>query len=397
MSTQSRPSIHLLPGHAKRLRHGHPWAFSNEVRMDAAAKALPPGGVVRVLDGGGEALGCATFNPHSLIAARLLSADPDAAIDRGFFRARLEAAAELRERLFDGRDYRLVHAEGDRLPGLAIDRFGDVLAVQANSAGMDRLLPELSAALDELFAPRAVVLRSDSPARALEGIERYVRVASGALDGPVEVREEGVRCLADPVEGQKTGWYYDQRDSRSFMARLGGGGRVLDLYSYSGGFGLRAAAAGAAQVIAVDRSEAALALGERAAALNGVAARCRFVRAEVFAEMARLAAAGERFDVVVADPPSFVKSRKDLKPGLRGYRKLTRLAAALTAPGGYLFVASCSHNVAADAFAEAVRRGLVDADRSGRVLRTAGAAPDHPQHPALPETGYLKSMVLRLD
>ncbi len=365
--------------------------------MDAAAKALPPGGVVRVLDGAGEALGCATFNPHSLIAARLLSADPDAAIDRGFFRARLEAAAELRERLFDGRDYRLVHAEGDRLPGLAIDRFGDVLAVQANSAGMDRLLPELSAALDELFAPRAVVLRSDSPARALEGIERYVRVASGALDGPVEVREEGVRCLADPVEGQKTGWYYDQRDSRSFMARLGGGGRVLDLYSYSGGFGLRAAAAGAAQVIAVDRSEAALALGERAAALNGVAARCRFVRAEVFAEMERLAAAGERFDVVVADPPSFVKSRKDLKPGLRGYRKLTRLAAALTAPGGYLFVASCSHNVAADAFAEAVRRGLVDADRSGRVLRTAGAAPDHPQHPALPETGYLKSMVLRLD
>ncbi len=397
MATEPRPSIHLLPGQAKRLSHGHPWVYSNEVRMDAAAKALPPGGVVRVVDEVGKALGCATFNPHSLIAARMLDTDADAAIDRAFLRARLEAARALRARLFEEPYYRLVHAEGDRLPGLAIDRYGDVIAVQANTAGMERLLPELLAALDELFGPRAVVLRSDSPARAHEGLERHVGVTSGALDGPVEGREDGVSWLADPLTGQKTGWFFDQRESRAFVARLGGGGRVLDLYSYSGGFAVRAAVAGAADVVAVDRSEPALALGERAAALNGVEARCRFVRAEAFAEMARLAAAKERFDVVVADPPSFVKSRKELQPGLRGYRKLTRLAAHLVSPGGFLFVASCSHNVEADAFANAVRRGLADAGRSGCVLRAAGATPDHPHHPALPESAYLKSLTLRLD
>lgn len=397
MTTDPRPSIHLLPGHAKRLRHGHPWAYSNEVRMDAAAKALPPGGVVRVVDEVGKALGCATFNPHSLIAVRMLAADADAAIDRVFLRSRLEAAQALRARLFEEPYYRLVHAEGDRLPGLVIDRYGDVIAVQANTAGMERLLPELLAALDDLFGPRAVVLRSDSPARAHEGLERHIGVASGALDGPVEGREDGVRWLADPLTGQKTGWFFDQRESRAFVAGLCDGGRVLDLYSYSGGFALRAAVAGAADVVAVDRSEPALALGERAAALNGVAARCRFVRAEAFAEMARLATAKERFDVVVADPPSFVKSRKELQPGLRGYRKMTRLAAQLVAPGGFLLVASCSHNVEVDAFAEAVRRGLADAGRSGCVLRAAGAAPDHPHHPALPESAYLKSLTLRLD
>jgi 23S rRNA (cytosine1962-C5)-methyltransferase len=397
MSTEPRPSIHLLPGCAKRLKHGHPWAYSNEVRMDAEAKALASGSVVRLVDGDGKALGCATFNPHSLIAARLLAADPDTAIDGEFFRARIEAAAALRARLFDEPFYRLVHAEGDRLPGLVIDRFGDAFAVQANTAGMERLLPELLAVLDSLYAPRAVVLRSDSPARDREGLERNVHLASGALDGPVEVHEDGARLLADPLTGQKTGWFFDQRNSRSFVARLGGGGRVLDLYCYCGAFGVRAAMAGAKHVLAIDRSEPALALGERAAEINGVAARCRFVRAEAFAEMTRLAGVGEAFDVVVADPPSFVKSRKELKPGLRGYRKMTRLAAGLVAPGGYLFVASCSHNVEPAAFAEAVRRGLVDAGRGGSVVRAAGAAPDHPSHPALPETAYLKSLALRLD
>ncbi len=170
---------------------------------------------------------------------------------------------------------------------------------------------------------------------------------------------------------------------------------MLDLYSYAGGFAICAAAAGAREVVAVDRSEAALALGERAAALNGV--RCGFVRADAFTEMQRLAGAGETFEVVAADPPSFVKSRKEVKSGLQGYRKLARLAAALVAPGGYLFIASCSYNVAAEAFGEAVYRGMTDAGRSGRVLRAAGAAPDHPRHPALPESDYLKSLVIRLD
>ncbi len=390
-----RPSIRLFPAHAKRVRRGHPWAYSNEIRMDAETKSLTPGCIVRVIDAGGEALGCATFNPHSLIAARMLSSDPEQAIDSGFFARRIEAAAALRDRLYDAPFYRLVHAEADALPGLAIDRFGDVFVCQVNTAGMDALVPGLLDALGAVFAPRAVVLRADSAVRALEGLDRRVEVASGALDGPVELREGALRFLADPVEGQKTGWYFDQSENRAFVARLAPDGRMLDLYSYAGGFAICAAAAGAREVVAVDRSEAALALGERAAALNGV--RCGFVRADAFSEMQRLAEAGETFEVVAADPPSFVKSRKEVKPGLRGYRKLARLAAALVAPGGYLFIASCSYNVAAEAFGEAVYRGMTDAGRSGRVLRAAGAPPDHPRHPTLPESDYLKSLVIQLD
>lgn len=365
--------------------------------MDAEARAIPPGTVVRVEDAGGEALGSAGFNPHSLIVARMLSSDPEAVIDEDFFRRRIEDAAALRARLFARPFYRLVHAEGDHLPGLVIDRFDDVFVCQPNTAAMDRLMPAVAGALDSLFAPRAVVVRGDSPVRALEGLGSETRLLSGTLDGPAPVMEGELRAFADVIAGQKTGWYFDQSENRAFVARLAPGARVLDLYSYAGGFALRAAAAGAIEAIAVDRSDSALDLGRRAAAENGLAERCRFVRAEAFAEMARLAREGARFDVVVADPPSFVKSRRALKPGLRGYRKLARMAAALVAPGGFLFIASCSHNVEPSAFADAVRQGLNDARRSGRILRASGAGPDHPQHPALPESAYLKALTLRLD
>ncbi len=396
-SDAGRPVVRLLAGQARRPRRGHPWIYSNEIAMDAAARAIAPGEVVRIADAGGEMLGCATFNPHSLIAARLLSRDPDEAIDETFLRRRISVAADLRARLFERPYYRLVHAEGDRLPGLVIDRFDDVFVCQANTAGMARLLPAITEALEALFVPRAVVLRADSPARALEGLDAENRLLAGAIDGPVAVEDGGLRAFADVLEGQKTGWYFDQCENRGFVAGLARGARMLDLYAYAGGFALRAAAAGAAEAVAVDRSDLALDLGRRAAAENGLEDRCRFVRAEAFAEMARLAREGERFDIVVADPPSFVKNRRALKPGLRGYRKLARMAAALVAPGGFLFIASCSHNVAADAFAEAVRQGLHDAERGGRILRASGAGPDHPQHPALPESAYLKALTLQLD
>ncbi|MFP6741074.1 MAG: class I SAM-dependent rRNA methyltransferase [Alphaproteobacteria bacterium] len=397
MSHPDRPTIHLMPGHAKRLRLGHPWAYSNELRMDDEAKALAPGTVVRVVDPGREVLGCATFNPHSLIALRMLARQSDTDIDAGFFRDRLSAARDLRDRLVKAPHYRLIHAEADNLPGLAIDRFGDVFVCQVNSAGMERLIPDLLAALHELFDPRAVVLRGDSPVREFEGLDSRIEVIAGALEGTVETEEYGVRFIADPLAGQKTGWFIDQRENRHFVAGLANGATMLDVYSYAGGFGIAAAMAGATQVTCLDRSESALASAARAADLNGVAARCSFERGEAFAEMEHRAKAGERYDVVVADPPSFVKNRKGIKAGLRGYRKMTRLAAALVAPGGFLFVASCSHNAEVPAFAEAVSRGIADADRSGRILRAAGAAPDHPNHPALPESNYLKSLTLQLD
>jgi len=394
---KTRPIVTLQPGRHKRADSGHPWVYSNEIVMDAAAKALPPGTLVTLRKAGGEALGVATFNAHTLVSARLLDRDAKRRIDRDFFAARLESALALRRRLYAEPHYRLVHAEADGLPGIAADRFGDVLVAQINTAGMARLEEEWVAACDAVLAPRAIVLRNDSPARALEGLEPELRIAKGEIDGPIELLENGARFLADPREGQKTGWFFDQRDNRRFVAGLSAGARVLDLYCYAGGFAVAAALAGADAVLALDRSEPALALAAAAAALNGVGQRCRFQRADAFGELSRLVAAGERFGVVIADPPAFVKSKKDLGPGLRGYRKLARLAAALVEPGGVLFIASCSHNVEPADFAEAVRRGLEDAERSGRILRSAGAAPDHPVHPWLPESAYLKAQALVLD
>lgn len=394
---KARPTILLQPGRHKRAEAGHPWVYSNEIVMDAAAKALPAGTLVSLRSAGGDPLGVASFNPHALVSARILDRDIKRRIDRDFFAARLESALALRRRLYTEPYYRLVHAEADGLPGVAADRFGEVLVAQLNTAGMVGLEAEWLAACDAVLAPRVVVLRNDSPARALEGLAPETRIAKGELDGPVELVENGARFLADPREGQKTGWFFDQRDNRRFVAALCAGARVLDLYSFSGGFAVQAALGGADAVLALDRSEPALTLAAAAADLNHVGERCRFQRADAFDELARLAAAGERFDVVIADPPAFVKSKKDLGPGLRGYRKLARLAAALVAPGGVLFIASCSHNVEPPDFAEAVRRGLEDAGRGGRILKSAGAAPDHPVHPWLPESAYLKAQILALD
>ena len=394
---KARPAILLQPGRHRRAAAGHPWIYSNEVTMDAAAKALAPGTLVSLRSASGDPLGVATFNPHTLVSARLLDRDVKRCIDTGFFAERLERALALRRRLYAEPYYRLVHAEADGLPGVVADRYGEVLVLQLNTAGMARLEAELLSACDTVLAPAAIVLRNDSPARALEGLESELRLAKGEIAGAVELVENGMRGLADPREGQKTGWFFDQRDNRRFVAALSAGARVLDLYCYTGGFAVQAAMGGADAVLALDRSEPALALAARSAELNGVGERCRFQRADAFGELSRLGAAGERFDVVIADPPAFVKSKKDLGPGLRGYRKLARLAAGLATSGGIVFLASCSHNVPAADFAEAARRGLADAGRSGRILREAGAGPDHPVHMALPETAYLKSLTLALD
>ena len=391
------PSIHLLPGQDRRLRAGHPWIYSNELRMDAAAKALPPGAPVCVISGEGRPLALALFNPHSLIAARVITRNKDATIDAAFVERRLARALRLRERLFEHTYYRLAHAEADGLPGLVVDRFGEVLVCQLNSAGMASLEPLITAALDRLLAPRAIVLRNDSPVRELEGLAQEVRVVKGALEGPIELIENGVTFLVDPLEGQKTGWYYDQRDNRAFVARLVRGQTVLDLYSYSAGFGLQAAAAGAESVLALDRSQLGLDLATASAERSGLGARLETAREDAFAALDRLAADKRRFGVVVADPPAFVRSKKDLKPGLRGYRKLARACAPLVAEEGILAISCCSHNVPEEAFADEVRRGLRDAGRGGRLLRRAGAGPDHPSHPALPESAYLKCLVYALD
>ena len=362
--------------------------------MDGAAKALTPGTVVNVVFDDGQPLGTGYFNPKSLIAVRLLDRAPDTIIGTGFFVRALERALRIRDAVYARPFYRLVHAEGDGLPGLAVDRFGDTVSVQINTAGMELLIEPLLAAFEKTIKPMNVVLRNDAPARALEGLSEYVRAAKGET-GRVTVEENGVRFFADLATGQKTGWYYDQRDNHAFMAGLSKDKSVLDAYSYIGGFGIAAAKAGAREVVCVDSSAPALALAEQSAAANGVSIKP--IKADVFEELERLSAAKETFDIVIADPPPFVRARKDLEPGAKAYRRLARLATQVTAPGGYLFLASCSHNIPPERFAAECAAGIARTGRRAALIRQAGAGVDHPVHPMLPETAYLKALVYALD
>jgi 23S rRNA (cytosine1962-C5)-methyltransferase len=394
-SLETRPVVSLQPGRDKRAAHGHPWIYSNEIVLDPAAKSLPPGCLVTVATSAGRRLGVATFNPHTLISLRLFDRDPGRVIDRSFFASRFRRALEIRTRLFAEPYYRLIHAEADGVPGLVIDRYGTVVVAQLNTAGIVALEAEIVAALAMVLDPETIVRRADGG--QLEQVDGETNVIGNALSGPVTIVENGITYRADLLTGQKTGWFYDQRRNRAFVADLARGARVLDVYAYSGGFGLLAAARGASSVTLLDRSAPALEFARQSAAENGIAALVQLQAAEAFEGLEALKTEGERFDIVVLDPPAFVKSKKDLGPGSRGYRKLVRLGAALVARHGYLFAASCSHNMPLDAFHEAVAQGLSDAGRTGRILRTGFAGPDHPVHPALPESAYLKSLTLALD
>lgn len=391
------PRLRLLPKRHRRLKLGHPWVYSNEMQPNPALKALDAGSLVTVENAAGESVGTAIFNPKPLVVGRMISSKPDAVLDQAYIQAKLQAALTLRDRLFPEPFYRLIHAEADGLPGVIIDRYGDVIAVQLNTAGFDIREDMMISAIEAVLAPRAIIIRAASPARIMEGLADRPDVVVGDLKGPIELLENGVIFLADLADGQKTGWFYDQRINRAAVANLAAGSRVLDVYSYLGGFGLNAAMAGATDVTLVDRSAPALELAEEAAKRNGVSDKVTTVRSEAFAFLDESVQAGKRWDVVVVDPPAFVKSRKDLSAGLRAYRKLIRLSCRLVSPGGFLFAASCSHNVDATQFMEQVRHGLGDGGRNGRLLREAGAGPDHPVQPFLPESAYLTSALLQLD
>ena len=397
-SSNNRPAVKVKTGGAKRLALGHPWVYSNEIVMAGETKGIAPGSLVNLVAAeSGRGLGVASFNRHTLIAARLFDLDPSARIDSAWIVARLDRAAALRDQLFEAPCYRLIHAEADGLPGFIVDRYGDAFVLQANSAGAEALTPILLDALEARFTPETLVLRNDSPARRLEGLESDVRTIKGGSSEPLALTENGARFFADLGEGQNTGWFYDQRDNRAWAAGLAKGRRVLDAYCFSGGFGVMAALGGAESVTFLDRSDRALALAEKAADANAVVARCRFSRADAFNRLELLAKRQEKFGLVICDPPAFAKAKKDLPRAAKAYRKLARLGAELTEPAGFLVLSSCSHHIAADTFAQQVARGLMDAGRRGRILHQGGAGADHPLHPQLPESGYLKVLFLALD
>jgi len=386
--------LRLKPKEERRLLAGHLWAFSNEI--ESVEGVGEPGSIAELLRHDGRRLALGFYHPHSLICFRVLSwgagAPPPDLIAQ-----RLAAAGALRERLLGSADaYRLVHAEADRLPGLVVDRYGDQLAVQITSAGMERLKDEIYQALEDRWRPAAIVERGDTGLRELEGLPQSRGVARGAIPGPARFSEGELHFETDLLEGQKTGAYLDQRCNRFAFRRLARGAEVLDLFCYQGGFALHAAAAGARAVLGVDASEAAI---ERANALGrgaGFEPRCHFVCGDAFSILRELRAQGRRFEVVNLDPPSFTRSKKQVAAARRGYRSLHREALLLLKPGGFLATSCCSHHLEEGVFLSDVERAAHALGRRLQQVRRAGAGPDHPVLPAMPETAYLKCAFYRV-
>lgn len=394
----SRPIVRLRPkAEARAIRHGFPWVYSDELVLDRRSKALEPGTLAVLEDAERREMGLVTINPNSRIVARMLDRDPGARIDMGWFKARLGRALAMRERLYDKPFYRLVHAEADGMPGVIIDRFGDAVVIQPNAAWAEVLLPTLVEALVAVTGVTTVVKNGAGRSRSLEGLSEETLILRGDLTGPVAVPMNGATYMADLLGGQKTGLFYDQRDNHAFAARLAGTGRVLDVFSHVGGFGLAALAAGASYAVAVDGSEPALTLADQGAEAMGASDRFETRQADAFEALEALIEEGAQFDLVVCDPPAFAPHRKALEAGLRAYERIAKLAAPLVAPGGYLVLCSCSHAADLTQFRSSCSRGIGRGGRKGQLIHTGFAGPDHPMLPQLAESGYLKALAYRLD
>ncbi len=374
-----------------RIAGGHPWIFSNEIQSIEGSPG--PGDVVEIQNAGGRTLGVGMYSPHSLIAARLLSVHIEE-IDGAFFRKRIARALRLREQIYPGSPvYRLVHGESDFLPGLIVDRFADVCVLQTSAYGMDIRQNAICDALEDLLHPRSIVERNESPLRALESLPER-RGALRGEPGPVEIEEHGIRYSLHPLEGQKTGFFLDQSENRLLTRRYSRGARVLDCFCNDGGFALNAARGGAASVLAIDVSEEETRRGARNAERNGITT-VTFETGDVFARLRSLRESDERFDLVILDPPSFTRTRKNVPAAKRGYRELHEGALRILRPDGFLISASCSHHIEPETFLQVIHDAASRCGRSLQILDWRGAAPDHPTLPAVPETRYLKLGVFR--
>jgi 23S rRNA (cytosine1962-C5)-methyltransferase len=397
-ATWSRPTVRLKPkAEARAIRHGFPWVYADELVTDRRTQGLAPGALAVLEDADRRPLALVTVNTKSRIIARVLDRDPEAQIDEDWFARRLTTALALRTRLFDAPFYRLVHAEADGLPGVVIDRFGDVAVIQPNAAWAEAHIAALAAALRAVTGVTTVVKNGTGRSRGLEGLVEETVILSGKISGPVPVPMNGATYMADVLGGQKTGLFFDQRPNHAFAQRLARGARVLDMFSHVGGFALAALAGGAASALAVDASAPALALAEQGAAASGMADRFATRQGDAFAVLEALAEEGAEFDLLICDPPAFAPAKPALEAGLRAYERLARLAAPLVAPGGCLVLCSCSHAVDLTAFRNASGRGIGRGGRRAQLLHTGFAGPDHPMLPQLAESGYLKSLVFRLD
>ncbi|HSW11636.1 MAG TPA: class I SAM-dependent rRNA methyltransferase [Solimonas sp.] len=385
--------LKLKPREDRRLRAGHLWAFSNELQTGPEFRNIAPGTLCRISDDRGKSLGIGYVNPHALLAVRLLAASAEASIDAAWFARRIQAALALRERLYDAPFYRLVHGESDGLPGLIVDRFGEVCVVQLGTAGMENLKAAVTEALQSVLQPRGILFRNDGGLRELEGLPAYVD-AVGEVPDEVELLESGVRFIAPLRSGQKTGWFYDQHDNRDRLARYVRGARVLDVFSYVGGWAIRSVKAGAVSATCIDSSQPALDLARRSAALNGV--EIETIRDEALDALKVLRRDQRQFDVVVVDPPALIKRKKDYEAGLEHYAALNRAALQLLPADGILIACSCSHHLEAEALQRILLRESRHAGRRLQILEQGAQGADHPVHPAIPETRYLKAFYCRV-
>ena len=391
------PSVRMKPKtDVRAVRHGFPWVYANQLVLDRRTKKLPAGSIVVLEDEARTPLALAAFNPASRIAIRVLDRDLNGTIDRDWFVARVRKALALRERLYDAPFYRLIHAEGDGLPGFVVDRFGGTLVVQPNAAWADALLDPLTEALAEVTGAANILKNAEGRARGLEGLDNESGVLRGvAPDAPVPVPMNGATYMADLTGGQKTGLFFDQRDNQRFAAQFARDADVLDVFCHVGGFGLAALAAGARSALCVDGSAPALELataGAQAAGFTAFDTR----RGDAFDTLAALQGEGAQFDLVICDPPAFAPNKQALDAGLRAYERVARIAAPLVREGGTMVLCSCSHAADLTRFHQACTRGIGRAGRQGALVHTGFAGPDHPQHPMLAETGYLKALVFAL-
>ena len=388
----AHPELYLKKNEDKRLRRGHAWVFSNEVDTKRSPlDAFSAGDLVVIKDSTGKSLGSAYINPNTLVCARLISRKPSQKMGGNFFKDRLNTALAFRERLFDKPFYRLIFGESDGLPGLVIDRFGSVLSVQITTAGIEKQKEILINTLVELLSPEAIILKNDNSQRQLENLSQETEVIYGTLPETLIIEENNTLFQLNAVDGQKTGWFYDHRNSRSQLAKLAQGQRVLDLFSYSGAWGIPAAVAGASEVVCVDSSEPALALAESSAVLNKVQEKMHFVRNDVFDFLKQARENNEHYDIIVLDPPALIKRKKDFKAGYEAYRRLNQLALQILEKNGVLISASCSHHLTKSNLHEILRSSARHIDRHMVFFATGGQGPDHPVHPSIPETEYLKT------
>lgn len=392
------PVVRLRPkARAGAIRHGFPWVYDNELVFDRRTRNLIPGSIALLEDADRVPMALVAVTPGSRIAARVLDRDVRAEIGSGWLRSRLADALTLRQRLFGQPYYRLVHAEADGLPGVVIDRFGDAAVIQPNAAWAERLLPEFAAALQDVAGVGTIFKNASGRARALEGLDTSSEMLTGfAPEKAVEVPMNGAVYMADLTGGQKTGLYFDQRPNHAFAAGLARGGRMLDVFSHVGGFSLAALAQGADSAVAIDSSSSVLDLAEAGARRIGAQERFATRRGDAFEILQTLADEGERFDVVICDPPAFAPSKQALQAGLRAYERIARLSATLVEGGGFLGLCSCSHAADLQKFRAASVRGIGRAGRAGQIIHTGFAGPDHPLHPHLAESGYLKALFFRL-